>query len=236
MGDKKVLKKIMKVGEGFDRPSEGSLAKGNFSITFYNCNILPLRFKSFSCFSRFLIKINVNLKFLEAWSVFLSSVAYIGKLENGTVFERKGSREEPLELLCFEGILCFFIIFFLWSGTIFPTCVTLKCFVLEQINEGLDRAIMTMRKGEQALVTIQADGHEVSGMVSANSLHHYEVELIDFTKVFCSQIFSVTLQKWSCHNVGNLGSCIFLLHTKYFIWSHQIVNFQKIWTIKIGMT
>ncbi|RVW15867.1 Peptidyl-prolyl cis-trans isomerase FKBP65 [Vitis vinifera] len=108
MGDKKVLKKIMKVGEGFDRPSEGSLAK----------------------------------------------VAYIGKLENGTVFERKGSREEPLELLCFE----------------------------EQINEGLDRAIMTMRKGEQALVTIQADGHEVSGMVSANSLHHYEVELIDFTK------------------------------------------------------
>ncbi|RVX04994.1 Peptidyl-prolyl cis-trans isomerase FKBP65 [Vitis vinifera] len=94
MGDKKVLKKIMKVGEGFDRPSEGSLAK----------------------------------------------------------------------------------------GTIFPTCVTLKCFVLEQINEGLDRAIMTMRKGEQALVTIQADGHEVSGMVSANSLHHYEVELIDFTK------------------------------------------------------
>ncbi|XP_034692937.1 70 kDa peptidyl-prolyl isomerase-like [Vitis riparia] len=108
MGDKKVLKKIMKAGEGFDRPSEGSLAK----------------------------------------------VAYIGKLENGTVFERKGSREEPLELLCFE----------------------------EQINEGLDRAIMTMRKGEQALVTIQADGHEVSGMVSANSLHHYEVELIDFTK------------------------------------------------------
>lgn len=103
-----MLKKIMKVGEGFDRPSEGSLAK----------------------------------------------VAYIGKLENGTVFERKGSREEPLELLCFE----------------------------EQINEGLDRAIMTMRKGEQALVTIQADGHEVSGMVSANSLHHYEVELIDFTK------------------------------------------------------
>lgn len=50
MGDKKVLKKIMKVGEGFDRPSEGSLAKGNFSITFYNCNILPLRFTSFSCF------------------------------------------------------------------------------------------------------------------------------------------------------------------------------------------
>lgn len=29
-GDKKVLKKLIKVGEGYDRPNEGSLVKGNF--------------------------------------------------------------------------------------------------------------------------------------------------------------------------------------------------------------
>lgn len=28
-GDKKILKKIMKNGQGFDRPNEGSLVKGN---------------------------------------------------------------------------------------------------------------------------------------------------------------------------------------------------------------
>lgn len=31
MGDEKILKKVMKLGKGFDRPSEGSLAKGNSS-------------------------------------------------------------------------------------------------------------------------------------------------------------------------------------------------------------
>lgn len=36
MGDKKVLKKIVKAGEGFDRPNEGSRAKGNF-LFLYNC-------------------------------------------------------------------------------------------------------------------------------------------------------------------------------------------------------
>ncbi|GMP97920.1 hypothetical protein CsSME_00046001 [Camellia sinensis var. sinensis] len=105
--DKKVLKKILNVGEGFDRPNEGSLAK----------------------------------------------VIYIGKLQDGSVFERKGSNEEPFEYICFE----------------------------EQINEGLDRAIMTMRKGEKATVTISSD-YEAAGMVSADSVLLYEVELIDFTK------------------------------------------------------
>ncbi|KAA8517370.1 hypothetical protein F0562_017663 [Nyssa sinensis] len=111
MGDRKILKKIMKVGEGFDRPNEGSVAK----------------------------------------------VIYIGKLENGTVFERKGSDKEPFEYTCLE----------------------------EQINEGLDRAIVTMRKGERAMVTISYDfvrGRDFSEMVSQESMLLYEVELIDFTK------------------------------------------------------
>ncbi|KAF3645270.1 Peptidyl-prolyl cis-trans isomerase FKBP65 [Capsicum annuum] len=50
-GDNKVLKKLIKVGEGYDHPIEGSLAK----------------------------------------------VMYIGKHEDGTVFERKGSVEEPFD-------------------------------------------------------------------------------------------------------------------------------------------
>ncbi|KAG6694505.1 hypothetical protein I3843_09G051500 [Carya illinoinensis] len=108
-GDKKVLKKIMKAGEGFDRPNEGSLVK----------------------------------------------VIYLGKLKDGTIFERKGSNEEPFEFTTLE----------------------------EQINEGLDRAIMTMKRGEQAVVTVSSehvDSNDVSGIAKEELF--YEVELIDFIK------------------------------------------------------
>ncbi|KAL9361277.1 hypothetical protein Peur_044062 [Populus x canadensis] len=110
-GDKKVLKKIVKAGEGFDRPTEGSHVK----------------------------------------------VTYVGKLEDGTVFDRKGTNGEPFEFITLE----------------------------EQVNEGLDRAIMTMKKGEHATVTVDAKylhGHDISGMLPANSMLHYEVELLDFIK------------------------------------------------------
>ncbi|XP_010244430.1 PREDICTED: 70 kDa peptidyl-prolyl isomerase-like [Nelumbo nucifera] len=108
--DKKVKKKVIKVGEGYDRPSEGSLAK----------------------------------------------VVYTGKLEDGTIFESKGS-EEPFELMCFEG----------------------------KIHEGLDRAITTMKKGEKALVTISPDygfDNAVSKDFPKSATLLYEVELISFTK------------------------------------------------------
>lgn len=110
-GDKKVLKKIVRDGEGFERPNEGSKAK----------------------------------------------VIYTGKLEDGTLIDRNGSDEVPFEYTCFE----------------------------EQINEGLDRAVMTMRKGEQAIVTVSSDflhGYQDVGFVSAGSALIYEVELIDFSK------------------------------------------------------
>ncbi|TXG70247.1 hypothetical protein EZV62_005182 [Acer yangbiense] len=87
----------------------------------------------------------------------LVKVIYIGRLEDGTVFDRKGSNEEPFEFLTLD----------------------------ENINEGLDRAIMTMKKDEQAIVKISAEylsSHEVSKMVSANSMLDYEVKLLDFTK------------------------------------------------------
>ncbi|PKI31938.1 hypothetical protein CRG98_047656, partial [Punica granatum] len=79
MGDKKVLKRIIKAGEGFERPKEGSVIK----------------------------------------------VAYISKHKDGTVIERRGTMEEPFEFVSLE----------------------------EQINESLERAIMTMKKGERSIVT-----------------------------------------------------------------------------------
>nr|GMD41860.1 70 kDa peptidyl-prolyl isomerase-like isoform X1 [Ipomoea batatas] len=96
MGDKRVLKTLIKAGEGYDRPNEGALVK----------------------------------------------VVCIGMLEDGTITERKGSDQEPFEYLCLE----------------------------DQMIEGLDRAIMTMRKGEEAEKTT-----ELSPLI-------YEVKLLDFTK------------------------------------------------------
>jgi FKBP-type peptidyl-prolyl cis-trans isomerase len=34
-------------------------------------------------------------------------VIYFGKLKDGTVFERKGSNEEPFEFTTLEGALCY---------------------------------------------------------------------------------------------------------------------------------
>ncbi|WJX78119.1 peptidylprolyl isomerase [Trifolium repens] len=111
-GDKKILKKVNKAGEGIDRPNEGSLVK----------------------------------------------VIYLCKGEDGTIIERKGSKEEPFEFTAQE----------------------------EQVYEGLERAIMTMKKEEQALVTINAeylcDNSNLQGNKANNNKIYYEVELIDFTK------------------------------------------------------
>ncbi|KAI4300926.1 hypothetical protein L6164_034252 [Bauhinia variegata] len=110
-GDKKILKKIKKAGEGFDRPNEGSKVK----------------------------------------------VIYLTKLEDGTIIERKGTEEEPFEFTTQEG----------------------------QVPEGIERAIMTMRKGEQALVTVSADylsDRDGLKTISANEVLHYEVDLVDFIK------------------------------------------------------
>eukprot|EP00257_Ricinus_communis_P019949 XP_015579076.1 70 kDa peptidyl-prolyl isomerase [Ricinus communis] len=110
-GDRKVLKKITKAGDGFEHPNEGSKVK----------------------------------------------VVYTGKLEDGTVLEKRGTNEEPFEYITLE----------------------------EQINEGLDRAIMTMKRGEHCLVTVTAEylsDHDSSDVLPANSVLHYEVQLIDFIK------------------------------------------------------
>ncbi|GER37986.1 peptidyl-prolyl cis-trans isomerase FKBP65 [Striga asiatica] len=109
-GDDKILKKIMKKGEAFDRPNEGSVVK----------------------------------------------VVYVGKLEDGTILEKRGCDEEPFEYVCGE----------------------------EQVQEGLDKAVITMKKGEEAIIKISydlLDLSKVGGLGTSNALL-YEIKLIDFTK------------------------------------------------------
>ncbi|KAK2971421.1 hypothetical protein RJ640_025371 [Escallonia rubra] len=115
--DKKVIKKILKEGEGYEKPNEGAV---------------------------------VTLKL-------------IGKLHDGIVFVKKGQgeEEEPFEFKTDE----------------------------EQVVDGLDRAVMTMKKGEVAVLTIAPEyGFGSSGsqqdlaLVPPNSTLFYEVELVSFVK------------------------------------------------------
>ncbi|KAK6127182.1 hypothetical protein DH2020_039066 [Rehmannia glutinosa] len=82
----------------------------------------------------------------------LVKVVYIKKLEDGTTLEKQGSDEEHFEYVCGE----------------------------EQINEGLDTAVMTMRKGEEAIVKISSDLLDPSKAGGLAVL--YEIKLIDFIK------------------------------------------------------
>ncbi|KAG0608755.1 hypothetical protein M758_8G129900 [Ceratodon purpureus] len=113
--DKKVMKKVLTPGEGYEKPNEGSVVK----------------------------------------------VKYVGKLEDGTVFEKKGHDEELFQFVTDEG----------------------------QVIEGLDQAVLSMKKKEQALVTIAPEygfgGEETKrdlASVPANSKLIYEIELVEFVK------------------------------------------------------
>lgn len=114
--DKKILKKILKEGEGYERPNEGAVV----------------------------------------------TVKLIGKLQDGTVFVKKGYDDEaPLEFKSDE----------------------------EQVIEGLDRAVLTMKKGEVACITIppeyafgSTESKQDLAVVPPNSTVIYEVELVSFVK------------------------------------------------------
>ncbi|XP_057549752.1 70 kDa peptidyl-prolyl isomerase-like [Amaranthus tricolor] len=89
----------------------------------------------------------------------LVKVIYVGKREDGTIFEQNGCKEEPFEYTCLQ----------------------------DQINESLDKAIMSMKKGEKAQVFVLSDdtqenSHQVSQSNNSNSRLLYEVKLLDFTK------------------------------------------------------
>ncbi|KAL0889907.1 hypothetical protein Bca101_013890 [Brassica carinata] len=115
--DKKVIKKILKDGEGYERPNEGAVVK----------------------------------------------LKLIGKLQDGTVFLKKGhgEDEEPFEFKTDE----------------------------EQVIEGLEKAVMGMKKGEVALITISPDyafgsteSKQELAVIPPDSTVCYEVELVSFIK------------------------------------------------------
>uniref|UniRef100_A0A0E0P7R0 peptidylprolyl isomerase n=1 Tax=Oryza rufipogon TaxID=4529 RepID=A0A0E0P7R0_ORYRU len=114
--DKRILKKVLKEGEGYERPNDGAVVR----------------------------------------------VRFIGKLEDGTVFSKKGhDGDEPFEFRTDE----------------------------EQVIEGLDRTVVTMKKGEVALVRLppqhafgSTETKQDLAVVPANSTVWYEVELVSFEK------------------------------------------------------
>ncbi|KAL7177091.1 hypothetical protein ACSBR2_030424 [Camellia fascicularis] len=88
-------------------------------------------------------------------------VKLIGKLQDGTVFLKKGHDEEPFEFKIDE----------------------------EQVIDGLDKSVKTMKKGEIALVTIHPDyafgssaSHHELAVIPANSTVYYEIEMVSFVK------------------------------------------------------
>lgn len=115
-GDSKIIKKILKEGEGTITAGEGAVV----------------------------------------------NVRYVGKLEDGTVFEKKGfDGQAPLEFITDE----------------------------EQVIAGLDRAVSTMSKGEKALLTIHSDYgfgavemRKDLAVVPPSSNLVYEIEMLDFIK------------------------------------------------------
>lgn len=113
--DKKVIKKILSEGEGYERPNEGAVVK----------------------------------------------VKLIGKLQDGSVFLKKGHDEELFEFKTDE----------------------------EQVIDGLDRAVLTMKKGEVALLIVapeyafgSSESKQELAVVPPNSTVYYEVELVSFVK------------------------------------------------------
>ncbi|CAN1269315.1 Peptidyl-prolyl cis-trans isomerase FKBP65 [Linum perenne] len=90
-------------------------------------------------------------------------VKLIGKLQDGTVFLKKGHDDDDQ---LFE----------------FRTDE-------EQVIDGLDRAVITMKKGEVALLTIApeyafgpSESQQEMAVVPPNSTVHYEIELVSFVK------------------------------------------------------
>ncbi|XWS36603.1 hypothetical protein CRYUN_Cryun20dG0098900 [Craigia yunnanensis] len=115
--DKKVIKKILKDGEGYEHPNEGA---------------------------------DVQVKL-------------IGKLQDGTIFLKKGHNEGE-ELFEFKTDE-------------------------EQVIHGLDRAVINMKKGEVAQLTIapeyafgSSESQQELALVPPNSTVYYEVELVSFVK------------------------------------------------------
>lgn len=122
----------------------------------------------------------------------LLAVKLTGKLLDGTVFSRKGHDDELFEFKTDEGKTSREILFLS-----FPVYWLLGffcdngffVFLTEQVIDGLDRAVLTMKKGEVAHLTIapeyafgSSESQQELAVVPANSTVYYEVDLVSFEK------------------------------------------------------
>lgn len=114
--DKKVMKKILTPGESYEKPNEGSTVKG-----ICTCSVVtPLLHYVFTnefqraefhiCISHKLLG-NTAVPFsyfvtvrMESDSCYSCAVKYVAKLENGTIFEKKGHDEELFQFVTDEGM------------------------------------------------------------------------------------------------------------------------------------
>lgn len=70
------------------------------------------------------------------------------------------------------------------------SCIFTLLWSAEQVIDGLDRAVLTMKKGEVALLTIapeyafgSSESKQELAVVPPNSYVYYELELVSFDKV-----------------------------------------------------
>ncbi|KAL0346133.1 UNVERIFIED_CONTAM: peptidyl-prolyl isomerase [Sesamum radiatum] len=199
-GDGGILKKITREGEGWATPNDADEVLGHL------CPAMSRAVKTM----RKGEKAELHVKF---------SLVYVGKLEDGTVFERRGSEEEPFEYTCAE----------------------------EQIHEGLDRAVMTMKKGEEAVVKISSEflNAPKDERLSSASSFLYDIKLIDFVKEKPFWKMDVQERITSCEAKKHEGNILFkagkfqlasknfvnlltpLQASKYIEYSHSLSEDQK---------
>ncbi|XP_027350380.1 peptidyl-prolyl cis-trans isomerase FKBP65-like isoform X4 [Abrus precatorius] len=164
-GDGGIMKKIIQEGEGWATPREADEVLVKYEARLENGMLVSMSEQGveFNVSDGYLCPaIGIAVKTMRKGEVaelaLRFCLIYVCKREDGTIIERKGSEEEPFEFTTQE----------------------------EQVPEGLEKAIMTMKKAEQALVTINAeylcDQNNSLGKIANNKVLYYEVELVDFVK------------------------------------------------------
>jgi FK506-binding protein 4/5 len=107
--DKKILKKVLKEGEGYERPNEGAVVKG---MLWCSCFVYCFQLMALLNLLRSVFTLHIRNFIL------LLTVKITGKLRDGTIFSKKGHDEEPFEFKTDEGWLFFFISAPLAVGTL----------------------------------------------------------------------------------------------------------------------
>ena len=71
----------------------------------------------------------------------------------------------------------------------------IRVFTTEQVIDGLDRGVKTMKKGEVAKLTIHPEyafgsneSYHESATIPASSTVYYDVELVSFEKVYACKV------------------------------------------------